>query len=386
MRRSLRSVRLVATREILERGRSRGYLLSLLFTLLVLGAGFILPSILLSDQTRKLAVVEPTPAGLEAAVQQAADELGATVAISTLADRASAEDAVKSDQVAAALVVPADLSGPGELIVHQSPSSEVQAVANRAVVLLRASNVQDLLTQPEVTALEPPSASDTTAIIFANAGIILMFIGIFSYGTWVLTGVVEEKQSRVVEVVLSTVRPRDLLMGKVLGIGLLALLQLAVLVTAGLLAVQISGRLVLPPTTVGAVVQLLTWFILGFALYSTTMGFLGSLASRVEDASNASMPVTMTATACYLASIILVAQDPDGLLARVMTFFPPSAPMVVPLRTALGAIEPWEVGLSIVIMLAAIWVLFVVGARVYAGAVLQVGSRMKIRDAWRARS
>jgi ABC-2 type transport system permease protein len=202
----------------------------------------------------------------------------------------------------------------------------------------------------------------------------------------VLNGVVEEKQSRVVEVILSTVRPRNLLIGKVLGIGILALAQLAVLVVAGLIAVQISGRLTLPPTTIGAVVQLLTWFILGFALYSTTMGFLGSLASRVEDASNASLPVTMTATACYLASILLVTQDPDGLLARVMTFFPPAAPMVVPLRTALGAIEPWEVVLSIALMVVSIWILFVVGARVYAGAVLQVGGRMKLRDAWRARS
>jgi ABC-2 type transport system permease protein len=386
MRRSLRSVRLVATREILERGRSRGYLLSLLFTLLVLGAGFILPSILLSDQSRKIGVVEPAPAGLEEAIRETADGYGVKVVITSLPDRASAEAAVKADSVAAALVVPVDLSGPGQLIVHQGANSEVQAVTTGAVQRLRAAGALELLTPPAITPLEPPSASDTTAIIFANAGIILMFIGIFSYGTWVLTGVVEEKQSRVVEVVLSTVRPRDLLMGKVLGIGLLALLQLAVLVTAGLIAVEVSGRLVLPPTTVGAVVQLLTWFILGFALYSTTMGFLGSLASRVEDASNASMPVTMTATACYLASIILVTQDPDGLLARVMTFFPPSAPMVVPLRTALGAIEPWEVGLSILLMVAAIWVLFVVGARVYAGAVLQVGSRMRIRDAWRARS
>ena len=386
MRRSLRSIRLVAMREILERGRSRGYLLSLLFTLLLLGAGFILPSLLLSDQARKIAVVEPTPAGLEQALQVTADAYGVKVAISSLPDRGAAEDAVRADQVSAALLVPADLSGPGVLIVHQEAPSEVQAVTTGAVQALRASSVQDLLTPPTVTALEPPSASDTTAIIFANAGIILMFIGIFSYGTWVLTGVVEEKQSRVVEVVLSTVRPRDLLMGKVLGIGILALAQLAILVGAGLLAVQLSGRLVLPPTTIGAVGQLLLWFILGFALYSTTLGFLGSLASRVEDASNASMPVTMTATACYLASIILVTQTPDGVLARVMTFFPPSAPMVVPLRTALGAIEPWEIGLSIIIMLVSIWVLFVVGARVYAGAVLQVGSRMKIRDAWRARS
>jgi ABC-2 type transport system permease protein len=116
------------------------------------------------------------------------------------------------------------------------------------------------------------------------------------------------------------------------------------------------------------------------------MGFLGALASRVEEASNASMPVTMTATACYLVSIIVVTNEPAGIVARVMTFLPPAAPMVVPLRVALGAIEPWEIALSIALMLASIWVLFVIGARVYAGAVLQMGSRIRIRDAWRARS
>ena len=94
-----------------------------------------------------------------------------------------------------------------------------------------------------------------------------------------------------------------------------------------------------PPTTAGAVVQLLTWFILGFAFYSTTMGFLGSLASRMEEASNASMPVTMIATPslprCRSCSSrrTRTASSP-----RVLTFFPPSAPMVVPLRTALDAI------------------------------------------------
>ena len=211
-----------------------------------------------------------------------------------------------------------------------------------------------------------------------------MFIGIFTYGTWVLTGVVEEKQSRVVEVVLTTVRPRDLLMGKVLGIGLLALVQLLVLVAAGIAAAQISGRLELPPTTAGAAIQLVTWFILGFAFYSTAMGFLGSLASRVDEASNASLPVTMTVTLSYLVSILLVTQEPDGLVANLLTFFPPSAPMVVPLRAALDAIPAWQVVVSILLMLVAIWVLFVVGGRVYSGAILQTGGRMKLRDAWRA--
>jgi ABC-2 type transport system permease protein len=384
--RSWRAVRLVAMREIIERGRTRGYLLSLVFTLFLLLAGFVLPQFLLADRATQLALVAPVPAGLQAAVEAAAAGYELDLDISTVADRAAAQAAVTAKTIDAALAVPADLSAPGELIVLERAGGTLQAVTSGAVVALRAAGAAALLAPPEVTVLEPPTDEDLTALIFANAGIILMFIGIFSYGTWVLTGVVEEKQSRVVEVVLSTVRPRDLLMGKVIGIGLLALLQIVVLVVAGISAAQLSGQLTLPPTTVGAVVQLLLWFMLGFALYSTAMGFLGALASRVEEASNASMPVTMTATACYLVAILVVTTEPSGIVARVMTFLPPAAPMVVPLRVALGAIEPWEVVLSIGLMVAAIWVLFVVGARVYAGAVLQMGSRIRIRDAWRARS
>jgi ABC-2 type transport system permease protein len=381
----LRAVRLVAMREILERGRSRGYLLSLLFTVILLGAGFVLPALLLGqDKAPKLALVDPAPAGLQAAIEGIASQYKVKLDVSGVPDQAAGEAAVRDKAIDAALAVPADLSTSGELIVLDDPNGQIQAITSAAVIGLRAGAQAGLLTPPTITSLEPPTAEHTTALIFANAGIILMFIGIFSYGTWVLTGVVEEKQSRVVEVVLTTVRPRDLLMGKVLGIGLLALVQLVIIVTAGLTAAQLSGRLTLPATTVSSVIQLLAWFILGFAFYSTAMGFLGSLASRVDEASNASMPVTMTATLSYLLSILLVTQEPNGVVATILTFFPPSAPMVVPLRTALGAIQPWEVALSIALMIVAIWVLFVVGGRVYSGAVLQTGGRMKLRDAWRA--
>jgi len=378
-----KAIRLVASREIVERGRSRGYALSLAFTVILMLVGFIIPALLVGNATNtKLAVVGESPAGLEEWLTLTADAYDLQVVLSTVPDRQAAEAALHDGSIDAALEVPADLSSAGELIVLESAPASLQAVVNQSVVALRAGPTASEV--PEVSALAPPTDQDTTALIFANAGIILMFIGIFSYGSWVLTGVVEEKQSRVVEVVLSTVRPRDLLMGKVLGIGLLALAQLVILVAVGLVLSQILGRLVLPTTTVGAVVQLLTWFILGFAFYATTMGFLGALASRPEEASVASMPVTLTATTAYILSIVVVTGDPNGILAHVMTFIPPAAPMVVPLRTALGAIEPWEIVISMVLMVASIWLLFVVGARIYSGAVLQTGGRIKLRDAWRA--
>ena len=149
--------------------------------------------------------------------------------------------------------VPPDLSSPGELVVRDRVDERVRVVVSTAVTSLRQ---QQLLAEagvsgadfiaasqlPAVSPLDPQSAEDESLLLFANAGIILMFIAIFSYGTWVLTAVVEEKQSRVVEVVLSTVRPRDLLMGKVLGIGTLALGQLLVLVLVGIAAARITRR------------------------------------------------------------------------------------------------------------------------------------------------
>src|SRR4029078_579367 len=206
--------------------------------------------------------------------------------------------------------------------------------------------------------LDPQTEADQARFLFANIGAVLILIGIFSFGFTVLTGVIEEKQSRVVEVVLSTVRPRDLLMGKVLGIGILGLVQLAVFVLARLVSSSLTGSVALPVTPPGTIALLAVWFILGYALYSTALGFLGALASRMEEASNASTPVTMIAMISYFVAILRVINDPEGTVATIATFFPPSAPFVVPLRAAFDAIPPWQIGLSLVITAAALLVLF----------------------------
>jgi ABC-2 type transport system permease protein len=129
---------------------------------------------------------------------------------------------------------------------------------------------------------------------------------------------------------------------------------------------------------------MLIWFVIGYTLYSTMFAVLGALASRMEEASNATTPVSLLATGVYLVGLLVVPNDPDGTIARIGTLFPPSAPMIVPLRAAFGAIEPWEAILAAVLALATIWGLFVVGGRVYSGAVLRIGGRVRLRDAWRA--
>ena len=391
-----RSVWLVAKREIIERGRSRGFIFSVVFTTLLVVGSFVVPSILFGDEdTTVIGIVEPAPPGLDAAILATAAQVEQQVAVETYPDAAAADAALEAETVDAVAEIPADLSSSGEIRFAEEPDQVASQIVSAAVVALR---VQAVMTEsgvdpgalagaqvtPTVESLDPQTEADESRFLFANIGAVLILVAIFSFGFTVLTGVVEEKQSRVVEVVLSTVRPRDLLMGKVLGIGVLGLVQLLVFVVAALGAAVATDRFTLPATTPYAIALLVIWFILGYTLYSTALGFLGALASRMEEASNASTPVTMVAMISYFVAVFSVINDPDGPVATIATFVPASAPFVVPLRAAFDAISPIEVLISIVLTVVAIWVLFTIGARVYAGAVLQTAGRMKLRDAWRS--
>ena len=369
-----RAIWLVARRELLERGRSRAFLFSLILSVAIIVAGIFLPTLIgTATGAQHLGIAGTPPAGyVEALTRQAAD-LKLDLVVEPISDVAAATERVKAGVLSAVLAFPPDGSLPTFFV--KSRGSPLQQLVAGSFSLAPQVAIQEL---------EAPDPDRDISFLFANVGVILLFISIFTFGTWVLTGVVEEKQSRVVEVVLSTIEPRDLLIGTVGGIGLLGLLQLVVMVGVGLGAGVAGGRFSLPSTTGSAVAMLFVWFILGYAFYSTALGVLGALASRMEEASNASSPVSFIAMAGYFFSLLVALNDPSGTAARIATFVPPISPMVVPLRAALGAIEPWEIVGSALLMAAAIWVLFVVGGRVYSGAVLQTGARMKLRDAWRA--
>ncbi len=392
-----RAIWLVARRELVERGRSRAFLISMVLAVAFILVGVFLPTILGGGGpgASRLGVVGTPPAAFAASLSAYSAEVGIQITTETVSDAATAEARLQDSTLDAALDFPPD--GAPTIVVKERGQSPLTQVVQAAVA---ASRTADLLldvgidpaelqaagTPPPVRELEPSDPSEETAFLFANVGVILLFISIFSFGTWVLTGVVEEKQSRVVEVVLSTVPARDLLVGKVAGIGILGLVQLVAMVGAGLAAGTLTNRFTLPETTPSAIIQLFLWFILGYAFYATALGVLGALASRMEEASNASAPVSILASLAYVFSLIVATSDPDGVPARIATFIPPVSPMVVPLRAALGAIEPWEVLVAIALTLVTIWVLFVFGGRVYSGAILATGGRIKLRDAWRASS
>ncbi len=391
-----RSIWLVARRELLERGRSRAFIISLGLTVVLILAGILLPAILGGGGPNgsRLGLVGTPPTGFATTLEATAAQAQLLVNAEGVADVATAESRLRDGTLDAALILGGDGSEPS-IVVDQVGNDLLVQVVGSALAAARAGELLDeagidpaelaaVAAPPELRELTPSDPNRDTSFLFANVGVILLFISIFTFGTWVLTGVVEEKQSRVVEVVLSSVAARDLLIGKVLGIGLLGLVQLVLMIGVGLIGGTVSARFSLPPTTGAAVIQLLVWFILGYALYSTALGVLGALASRMEEASNASAPVSILASIAYVFALLVALDDPTGVPARIATLIPPVSPMVVPLRAALGAIEPWEIVLAIGITAATIWLLFVVGGRVYSGAVLQTTGRVRLRDAWRS--
>ena len=177
------------------------------------------------------------------------------------------------------------------------------------------------------------SPDDETAAFVMT---ILLLLAIATYGNLVLTGVVEEKSSRVVEVLLARMPARNLLAGKVAGIGLLGFAQFAV--TARRRPRRRAGRRLrrLPAVSGGVLAWVVVWFVLGYALYAMAYGALGSLASRTEDASSVAGPVSYVLIAGYWASLVAVGEDPDGGWSLLVSFFPATAPFAMPGRVALG--------------------------------------------------
>jgi ABC-2 type transport system permease protein len=193
--------------------------------------------------------------------------------------------------------------------------------------------------------------------------------------------VVEEKSSRVVELLLSRLRPQELLAGKVLGIGMVGLAQFAVVAGSALAALALSHDTVAPMTTPGTIGWTVFWFVLGYGFYAVLYATAGSLVSRQEDTQSIQLPVTgMLLVAYFLA--FAATESPDSAAAVVGSLFPPTAPMVMIVRIAHGGVPWWQIVLSVGLMVITIYGMVLLAGRIYAGAVLRIGPRLRLREAW----
>ena len=372
-----RAIVLVARREIRERLRSKVFIASTIVMLLLVGGSTALQGALSKTLTYRVAVTAPAPAGLDSALQRAARPFDdAKVELHMVASPAAGRRELEDEKIDALLLLSAD-----RLVFRSNVDPKAAAVADSAVRALR----QHLPPAPELTTatLHPADEGAGDAeVLVAYVASLLLLTSLAIYGQWVVSGVVEEKNNRVVELIMSTVQPRDLLAGKVIGIGLLGLVQLALV--AGLTAALLfAGAFDAPAGLGGSVALVVPWFALGFALYAVAYAAAGALASRQQNADTAGQPVTYALLAAYFAGYIVVAGNAESALASFLTVVRLTAPLVLPARSALVGVPLWQHALAVVLVVGSIYALVRFAGRVYGQGLLHSGPRLDPRVAWR---
>ncbi len=385
-------VRLVAGREIRERGGSRSFKASTAVTLLIVLALVVVPTLFDSDEAEEwtVAVVGEVPDTFVPALEAAATAQDATVDVERLPELpvgdAESLEALLSETGADAVLVDDRVVSDGDIGAGlRSALSAAWAQSHLIAGLTDAGLDPDeataaldvrpveFTTTDEADGNEDAGAREAAAFI----GVVALFIAINSYGAWVLTGVLEEKSSRVVEVVISAIAPRALLTGKVVGIGLLGLLQLLFVAAAGLGTAIAIGVTEVPTALVPAVASMVVWFVLGFAFYAVGYAAAGSLATRQEDAQSAATPLAMLVLGAYFVSLLVVGPNPESVAAMVCSFVPFTAPLAMPARIAQDAAAPWEIVVSVASMLLGTWLMIRLAASIYERSLLRTGAPIK---------
>ena len=222
--------------------------------------------------------------------------------------------------------------------------------------------------------------------------VILIFITIVIYGMWVAAGVVAEKSSRVMELLVSAASPRQLVLGKVVGIGLAGLTQYVAVLVPALVALLVEDHLATailgPAASIAPSLAALSppliaayslFFVMGFLLYALIYAAAGSLVSRPEDLQVLALPLSLIAIAGYLIAVMALSGGGSGLI-RFASYVPFWSPFVMLTRLTVGHVEPWEVLLSYGLLAATIGLTLVVAIRVYSAGVLLYGQRPGLRS------
>jgi ABC-2 type transport system permease protein len=379
----------VAAREIRERSRSRAFALSTLAIVALVLAGVIVPA--LGDKTSHMraGMTAAAPAELAAGLRDAARAADVRLSLRRYTTTAAGEAALDDRRV--------DVLLDGDAVVwRKEPDGQNEAIlaaatqrvrfAQRASALgLTGAQAAQLLAPAAVPArtLHPaaPDAEAREAIAFVSFLVLLLML--LLYGTAVAEGVAQEKGTRVMELLVCRVRPRDLLAGKVIGIGLVGLAQMLVALLAAGIAIVAVERIDVPAAVPTALASAVLWFALGYAFWSVAMAAVAALVSRVEDLQAAIAPLTWTITLCALTAPV-AAEEPSAWYSVVVSLLPLTAPFAMPARIAVADVPGWEVALAAGLILAGAYGLIRLGGAVYAGSVLRTGARPRLRDVWRA--
>jgi ABC-2 type transport system permease protein len=391
-------VGLIARREFVERGRSRVFIGVLIGSMVLILAGMFAVSLVgRPAPSASVTVAGDGPAGLVDEVQRVAADLGVDVVVVDSASVEQARQAVQSGSVDAALIN-------GDTIVAVgAPSPSVDAVLRGAATatarvvaaeqLGLSESAVNTVIQPVIVVVEdlstagPVDELEVARGLAAFMSVVILFILVMAFGQFVGSAVVEEKQTRVAELVLAKVSTAAMLVGKVLGVGGLGLVQLVILgmtYAFGLWAFgDGSAGLDLFRLGLGSLAWMTLWFVIGYAMYSFVFATMGATVSRLEDLQSLTYVPSVLLLPAYAVAAASLTGAASPLLAP-MSMVPIWSPLLMPFRIVTGDAVWWEVLVALVGSAAFIAFLVWFGARVYRGAALRTGGRVGLREAYRA--
>ncbi|NLW98360.1 MAG: ABC transporter permease [Actinomycetales bacterium] len=376
---------LVARREILVKLTNKAFIIGTVITVVLIG-GFLGWTAYTEERTSTYDLVTLSEESeMGQAVAAAAPVLDDSVIVEarTVPDDDTARAAVADGEADGYL----HRSGAGWVLTTETDEGELLRVVQQAVrAAVIDQQARDLGTtaaeleagsvvSPEFLVGDAEQAGLAQGVGFVMA--LLFFMAALMYGMQIANSVVEEKQSRIVEIIATSIPVRHLLAGKVIGNTVMAILQIVLYVGVGLIGLSFTPYSSFLPALGAPVAWFLVFFAAGFIALACLWAVAGSLASRVEDLQSTSAPLTYLVMGVYFAGFLL-----SGTAKVIASFIPPLSAVMMPIRILEGDVPLWQPILALVLMLLFAAVTIVIGERLYRRSLLQSGGRVSLKQAW----
>lgn len=405
----MRNMLIVARRELFERIKTKWFAVVTLLGPLFMVAMVVLPAVISakSSSGARIDIVDKTGVLGQPLAKELNDKKWvANVLPSDTPDEIELAK-IKNDQINGFLVIPPgavtrsvalyrgdNAAGQTVNIYLQQAMTKVVTDARADLVKLSPEQREVMKGSIDVAVLhstgEAAGSSGIGAFIIAYILAFVLYIVITLYGVNVMRSVVQEKTSRVMEFLVAVVKPRDLLGGKILGVGGAAMIQLTVWLMFGFLALTHRNELLglfgigpsdtpMPSFAFGDIVIVLLFFVVGFFFYASMYAAVGAMVSSEQDTQQVQMPVTMILIIGVM-SFQLIASAPRGTAATVMTHVPFWSPILMPMRFVLGGASLGEVFISLGILIVTTLLVVRLAAKIYRVGVLLYGKRPTVTE------
>lgn len=403
----MHNIFLIARREYLERVRTRSFMIATILIPLLMGGG-IAASILIAKHTKSSSHIVIVSPDLDLATdvqKQLDDDTDHNMQLNVIAPptvntRPTLQRELKAKDIDGYLwITPPTASGQKPAIDYKQGSSADLATRNTvrdalSKVFTRERLIQQGMSAADVKSLMAPinmsssnEEQDDTGANFAGAYVLffLMYMVIMLYGMNVARSIIEEKTSRVFEVMLATVKPGEMMAGKVIGVGSVGLTQVsiwmlaAVLLTATPLMTHMLGGGTHISISAQQVFFFIIYFLLGYLLYSAMAAALGAMTNSEQELQQLNMFLVMPLAACMI-SLPLVLNAPQNVWSRVLSLVPFFSPLLMYMRISVSPVPWYEIAASIVLMALTIYAVLWIASRIYRVGILMYGKKPNLPE------